>query len=289
MKKTILFFAICTLFSLELFSQDTSKQEPDPVILQKLEKWKDLKFGLQKHWGTYSQWGIVESWSLCSEDEPWCKRSMKNYADYCKAYVRLKETFNPVKFNPEKWAEAAKYAGMKYVIFTTKHHDGFCMFNTHLTDYKITDTGCPFHSNPLADVTKEILNAFRKQGFWAGTYFSKPDWHSNNYWAEEWATPDRNVNDSIKKYPDRWNKFCDFTFNQVRELMSGYGKIDILWLDGGWVSKQNNQDINMDAIAKMARSYQRDLIIVDRAVPGRYENYRTPEQEIPGKKRSVTG
>ena len=257
--------------------------ETDPVILAKLEQWKDLKFGLLMHWGTYSQWGIVESWSLCSEDEDWCRRKIKNYADYCRDYTRLITTFNPVEFDPGKWAEAARYAGMKYVIFTTKHHDGFCMFDTKLTDYRITSDNCPFHSNPRANVTKEIFNAFRAQGFWTGAYFSKPDWHCNDYWAEEWATPNRNVNYSIKKYPQRWQKYCDFTFNQIHELVSEYGKVDILWLDGGWVDPKNNQDINMPKIADMARSFQHDLLIVDRTVTGKYENYRTPEQEIPDK------
>jgi alpha-L-fucosidase len=182
-----------------------------------------------------------------------------------------------------KWALAAKYAGMKYVIFTTKHHDGFCMFDTKQTNYSIVGDSCPFHVNAKADVTKEIFRAFRNEGFWAGAYFSKPDWHCNDYWAEEWATPTRNVNYSIKKYPERWGKYCDYTYNQIRELMSGYGKIDILWLDGGWVDPKNGQDIHMPEIASMARSYQPDLLIVDRTVTGKYENYRTPEQEIPDK------
>ncbi|MBN1197837.1 MAG: alpha-L-fucosidase, partial [Bacteroidales bacterium] len=234
------------------------------------------------HWGPYSQWGVVESWSICSEDEPWCRRNMKNYVDYCRTYTKLKNSFNPVQFNPEKWARAAKDAGMKYVVFTAKHHDGFCMFDTKQTDYSITDAGCPFSLNPMANVTKEIFDAFRAQGFWTGAYFSKPDWHSNDYWAEEWATPDRNVNYSIENYPERWNAFCRFTFNQIEELVSGYGQVDILWLDGGWVCPQNGQDIDMPGIVAMARSHQPGLIVVDRAVGGKFENYRTPEQHIPG-------
>ena len=271
------------VYTYPAFSQESRNpdKETDSLVLQKLDQWKNLKFGLLMHWGTYSQWGIVESWSLCSEDEPWCIRKMKNYADYCKAYVQLKTTFNPVKFDPDNWAAAAKYAGMKYVVFTTKHHDGFCMFDTKQTDYKINDKDCPFHLNPKANVTREIFDAFRKQGFWTGAYFSKPDWHSNDYWAEEWATPNRNVNYSIKKYPERWQRFCDFTYNQINELTTQYGKVDILWLDGGWVSVQNGQDINMPKIAAMARKNQPGIIVVDRAVGGRYENYRTPEQEIP--------
>ena len=278
---------VFTFLSLLIFAGISGQEKPpyipetDPAVAARLEEWKDLKFGLLMHWGTYSQWGIVESWSLCSEDEPWCKRKIKNYMDYCRAYTNLKTTFNPVKFDPDKWAAAAAGAGMKYVVFTTKHHDGFCMFDTKQTDYKITDQGCPFHVNPKANVAKEIFNAFRKQGMWAGAYFSKPDWHSNDYWAEEWATPNRNVNYDIKKYPERWKKFCDYSYRQIEELMSQYGKIDILWLDGGWVSPENNQDINMSSIAEMARKNQPGLIIVDREVPGKYENYRTPEQQIP--------
>ncbi len=283
--KKIALLLLFVIISIVSFSQEESKYIPetDSAVLNKIEQWKDLKFGLLMHWGTYSQWSIVESWSLCSEDEPWCKRKIKNYMDYCRAYTNLKTTFNPVRFDPDKWAAAAFNAGMKYVVFTTKHHDGFCMFDTKQTDYKITDPGSPFHTNPRANVAKEIFDAFRNKGMWTGAYFSKPDWHSNDYWAEEWATPNRNVNYDINKYPDRWQSFCNYTYNQIEELMSQYGKIDILWLDGGWVSPANNQDINIPAIAQMARKYQPGLIIVDREVPGKYENYRTPEQQIPAK------
>ena len=134
--------------------------EKDPLVRKKIDKWQDLKFGLLMHWGPYSQWGVVESWSICSED--WIHRKSDNYEEYKRRYEKLKNTFNPIKFNPEKWAKAAKKAGMKYVIFTTKHHDGFCMFDTKYTNYKITDKDCPFHTNPRANITKEIFNAFRK-------------------------------------------------------------------------------------------------------------------------------
>ena len=108
--------------------------DPDPLVRQKIEAWQDLKLGLLMHWGTYSQWGIVESWSLCAEDEPWCKRSMDDYTAYKAAYEKLQTTFDPVKFDPERWATAAHDAGMKYVVFTTKHHDGFTMFDTRESD-----------------------------------------------------------------------------------------------------------------------------------------------------------
>src|SRR6202012_5378865 len=126
-------------------------------------------------------------------------------------------------------------AGMRYVVFTTKHHDGFCMFDTHETDYKMTSPRTPFSSNPRANVAFEVLKAFRTAGFGIGAYFSKPDWHSNDYWWSYFPPLNRNVNYDPAKYPARWTAFKDYTYNQIKELMSGYGHMDILWLDGGWV------------------------------------------------------
>ncbi|HMK38486.1 MAG TPA: alpha-L-fucosidase [Bacteroidota bacterium] len=258
------------------------ERESDPLVLRKLEWFQDQKFGLLLHWGPYAQWGVVESWSICSEDEPWCRRTMDNYVEYCRRYEELKGTFNPLKFAPDSWASAASGAGMRYVVFTTKHHDGFCMFDTKLTDYRVTDPGCPFHSNPRANVVYEVFRSFRERGFGIGAYFSKPDWHSPWYWNPYWAHADRNVNYAVEKHPDLWRKFQEYTYGQIEELMSGYGSIDILWLDGGWVNPGNRgQDVRIPALASMARSHQPGLIVVDRAVGGPYENYRTPEQEVP--------
>ncbi|MFI5252176.1 MAG: alpha-L-fucosidase [Bacteroidota bacterium] len=285
--KILCTFILCArIFGSVHAQQDLSKEkETDPLVLKKLEWFHDMKFGLLMHWGPYSQWGVVESWSICPEDEGWCQRKGPFGADYFgykKAYENLKTTFNPVKFDPEKWAAAAKEAGMRYVVFTTKHHDGFCMFDTKQTDYKVTDAGCPFSSNPQRNVAGEIFSSFRKQGFGIGAYFSKPDWHSPDYWWDYFPPTDRNVNYDIKKHTEKWDSFKSFTFKQIKELMSEYGSMDILWLDGGWVNPDNKgQDIDMPKIAAMARSYQPGLIIVDRAVPGKYENYRTPEQEVP--------
>jgi alpha-L-fucosidase len=308
---------ITTLFCLfsfiSLSAQEGEKiyfPDPDPLVQQKLDQWQDLKFGLLMHWGTYSQWGIVESWSICPEDYGWCERKKgnnpNNYVEYVKEYENLKSTFDPVGFDPERWARAAKDAGMRYVVFTTKHHDGFCMFDTRLTDYKITDESCPFHTNPKTNVTKEIFDAFRAQEMWVGPYFSKPDWHSDFYWDPYFPPMDRNVNYDPAEYPDKWERYVQFTQNQILELMSDYGKIDILWLDGGWVAKESkesiekyyenhainstsgflktkliNQDIRMDELVEKARQKQPGLIVVDRAVPGKNQNYLTPENTVP--------
>ncbi|MFT3910473.1 MAG: alpha-L-fucosidase [Ferruginibacter sp.] len=305
----IVITALVISFSTNTFAQEQQYfPDPDPAIQKRLEDWQDLKFGLLMHWGTYSQWGIVESWSICPEDLSWATGGRKpgiadSYDEYVKKYTALKTTFNPVKFDPQKWADAAKEAGMKYLVFTTKHHDGFCMFDSKYTDYKITDKDCPFSTNPHSNIAKEVFNAFRKDNFWIGAYFSKPDWHSDYYWWKQFPAGDRNANYSIQKYPAQWKKFVDYTHNQVNELMSDYGKMDILWLDGGWVCKktdeevktqlsevyENNrfarnpqsQDIDMAGLVKAARAKQPGLIVVDRAVPGPYQNYLTPEQHIP--------
>ena len=270
----------------------------DKLVQAKLAQWGKIKFGLLMHWGTYSQWGVVESWSLCPEDEGWTVRKgpyAKDWFSYKQAYENLQTTFNPIKFNPEKWALAAKNAGMKYVVFTTKHHDGFNMFDTKQSDYKITGTNSPFANNPKANVAKEIFNAFRDQGFMTGAYFSKPDWNTPDYWWKYFPPKDRNVSYDPKKYPEKWESFKKFTYNQIEELMSDYGKIDILWLDGGWVRPfssvdtsvewqrtiKHNQDIDMGNIARMARTHQPGLLVVDRTVHGEYENYVTPEQQVP--------
>ncbi|MCW3091240.1 MAG: alpha-L-fucosidase [Ferruginibacter sp.] len=267
----------------------------DIKVKEKLDKWQDQKFGMIIHWGLYAVPGIIESWELCSED--WINRpdSNRSYDDYKKWYWGLKKDFNPVNFDPESWAKAGKAAGMKYVVFTTKHHDGFCMFDTKQTDFKISNG--PFAGNPKADVAKYVFDAFRKNDFMIGAYFSKPDWHSENYWWPKYATPNRNNNYDISKFPWRWNKFKEYTFQQISELMHNYGAIDILWLDGGWVRPLEtvneevrswgadipkwSQDIDMRRIATMAREAQPGLLMVDRTVHGPYENYQTPEQRIP--------
>ncbi len=248
-------------------------------VLASLDKWQDLKFGVLFHWGLYSIPGIVESWSICSEDVDWIPRdSTIAYEDYKRSYYNLIEKFNPIDFNPDQWADAMKVGGMKYMIFTTKHHDGFNLFDTKQTDFSVAHSA--FKNNPKADVAKYIFEAFRKKDFMIGAYFSKPDWHCEYYWWPRYATPTRNVNYDIKKHPDRWESYQKFTSNQIEELMSNYGKIDILWLDGGWVAAPK-QDIKMDSIANMARSHQPNLLIVDRTIHGRNENYQTPERSIP--------
>ncbi len=256
--------------------------EGHPAVQEKLAAWQDLKLGFMVHWGTYSQRGWCESWGLCSEDVDWLSPPQPSYQSYYDTYVGLKATFDPVDFDAAAWARMARDAGMRYFVFTTKHHDGFCMFDTQQTAYKITDAGCPFHVDPRADVTKRLFAAFRAEGLRVGAYFSKPDWNVPWYWSPHWQHGTRNVNYRPKAHPEIWQKFVAFTHAQVEELCTGYGPLDILWLDGAWVAPENlDQDLRMDRLAAVARRHQPGMLIVDRWVGGRYENYRTPEQKVP--------
>jgi len=281
---------VASLIGLLVLAAASSAAEPeDAMVARRLEWFQDLKFGFMMHWGPYSQWGCIESWPLVEVDKwarpddlaAWVERG-KDIERFKRDYFALNRTFNPVKFDPAPWAAAAKRAGMRYVVFTTKHHDGFSMFDTRLTDYRTTHPDCPFSKSPRADAVRAVFDAFRREGFGVGAYFSKADWHSPYYWSPDRPARDRNPNYDTLKEPERWAKFVEFVHGQVAELVSNYGRVDILWLDAGQV-RPPAQDLRMDRLAALARGRQPELLIVDRTVGGRYENYRTPEQEVPAK------
>ena len=234
----------------------------DQQVLDKLDKWQDQKFGVLFHWGLYSVPGIVESWSICSEDVDWISRKKPlPYDEYKEWYWGLKDSLNPVNFNPEQWADVMQDAGIKYMIFTTKHHDGFCTYDSKYTDFSIAHGA--FKDNPRKNVAYHVFDAFRKRGFMTGCYFSKPDWHCEWFWNPYFATPDRNINYKKDRHPDWWKNYQTFTRNQLNELMSDYGSFDILWLDGGWVK---GDDIGLDDILAQARRKHPGLISVDRSI-----------------------
>ncbi len=248
----------------------------DPQVLDKLDKWQDQKFGVLFHWGLYSVPGIVESWSICSEDEEWISRKQMPYDEYKKWYWGLKDSLNPVNFNPEQWADVMQDAGMRYMIFTSKHHDGFCTFDSKYTDFSIANG--PFKDNPRKNVAYHVFDAFRQKGFMIGCYFSKPDWHCEWFWSPYYATGNRHPNYKKDRHPEWWENYRTFTQNQLNELMTDYGSFDILWLDGGWVS---GDEIGLDGILEKARKQHPGLISVDRSIRGKNENYQTPERGIP--------
>ena len=274
-----LLFLLMTAFSVSVYADDTEEYQwpDDQQVVGKLRQWQDLKYGIILHWGVYSVPGMVESWQITSED--WITPdTTRTYEEEKLWYWGLSKDFNPVKFNPEQWAKVAKDGGMKYVVFTTKHHDGFCLWDTKTTDYSVAHSG--FAQNPKVDVARYVFDAFRNEGLWAGAYFSKPDWHSPYYWWPAKATPTRHHNYRIEDYPERWAKYQKFVYDQIDELMSDYGHFDILWLDGGWCTAPR-EDIKLDEIVDNARRHQPGLIVVERACPGKHENYQTPEQTIP--------
>lgn len=263
------------------------------AVRGKLDEWADNKFGVLIHWGLYSEIGIVESWTICAEEQDWIPRdSTANYEEYKQWYWNTADRFNPEDFDPDQWAELCKQTGFKYLVFTSKHHDGFNMYDTKFSDFSISKHA--FKDNPRNNVVAEVFDAFRKKDFMIGLYYSKPDWHSDYYWWRRYSTPTRGANYKIADNNWRWLKFEEFIFNQLNELTDGsYGDIDILWLDGGWVVGASERDIerrkagepfrrpglDMDKLASIVRGNQDGLLIVDRSIAGKYQDYLTPERE----------
>ena len=270
-------------------SEQNYIKSDDPVIQQKLEWFRDQKLALMMHWGPYSQWGIVESWALSDADAQWSRAGVDwetTGEDLKRDYFDLNKTFNPVRFQPERWADLAKDNGFKYFIFTTKHHDGFCMWDTQYSDYKITSPSCPFHAHHYADICGHLFEAFRRRGLGIAAYFSKADWHTPHYWAENQRKGnfmDRNPTYNPEENPELWEKFVQFTHNQVLELVRNYGKLDVLWFDAGQVCRQNGQDIRIEELIEKVRAIQPWILSADRTCGGACENYVTPEQCVPKK------
>ena len=284
--KKIVIIVLAAFMSLNVFAQYIPPVEDD--VKANLAEWQDLKFGMFIHWGVYSQWGVIESWSLAPDDISWqyrarAERSL-SYFDYLHEYEHLKDTFNPTEFDPGKWADAAKYAGMKYVVFTTKHHDGFCMFDTHQTDYKVTDEGCAFHSDPRANIAKEVFNAYRARGIKAGAYFSIPDWHSDDFWWRRFPPKSTRANYIAANHPEKWAAFQDYIAAQLDELTSGeYGDLMLMWYDMPVSDDSKEAQYDWERFAKVVRGNQPGTIMVARGQHTIYENYQTPEQTIPEK------
>ena len=196
-------------------------------------------------------------------------------------YWNLSKTFNPTKFNPTKWAAAAKDAGMTYFVMTTKHHDGFAMYNTTSHGapgqpvYGVTGADCPAQR----DLFGEVAAAMRKEGMLVGAYYSKADWHSHSFWDETLGFPtDRNVNYNITENPAKWQSFVDFDRAQLNEIQRQYAP-DIVWLDAGWVG-QGIQFLPLSDWAVTHRKINPQQLWVNRD-GGVVEDYLTPENPPP--------
>ncbi|MHA0856752.1 alpha-L-fucosidase [Paenibacillus sp. CMAA1364] len=262
----------------------------NPDVMRNLEKFQDHKLGIMMHWSPACQLGIFESWCMSDDSAAWSKMDVDwtdDMNEFREQYRNLRTTFNPIRFQPEAWAELAKDSGFQYLLFTTKHHDGFCMWDTKTTDYKITSENTPFNSHRYADICKNLFDAFRERGMDIHAYFSKPDWNTPYYWSPDFDTPDgktdRNVNYDVTEHPEIWEKFVQMSHQQITEIMTNYGRIEALWLDGGWVCPDNKgQDIRIGEIVERIRSTtQPHLMAIDRTVGGPYENFITPEQTVP--------
>ena len=207
------------------------------------EQWfMDMGLGMFIHWSVDVQLGAVISHSMAGASE-----------DYLQKFTtELPKTFNPKKFDPEEWAVLAKLAGMKYVVFTTKHHAGFCMWDTKTTDFNIMHT--PFKRDAL----KEIISAFRKQGIAIGLYFSPEDFHY--FWKHNIPLGRMQV---PQHFPAQNPELMAYDKAQVKELLTQYGKIDLIFFDGP-----------ADGLKEYAWQLQPDILVTRGAM-------RTPEQELP--------
>jgi alpha-L-fucosidase len=216
-----------------------------------LEAWRADRFGLFIHWGPVSLKGTEIGWSRAGE-----RRGYRGPGTQVpvEVYDNLYKEFNPVQFNAREWVALAQAAGMKYLVFTSRHHDGFSMFDTQASDYKITSPLSPFRR----DVVKELADACHAAGLKFGLYYSQPDWHHPDAF-----TPDRHAN------------YLAYLKAQVREICTNYGRLDILWFDG---LGKKAEDYGAVEVNRMARELQPHLLINNRN--GLPEDFDTPEQRV---------
>jgi len=222
-------------------SMDNKLEKSVGNKLERLEWFRSLGLGMFIHWSMDSQLGCVISHSLVGAS-----------GDYVRRFINdLPRTFKPRKFDPESWAVLARLAGMKYVVFTTKHHSGFCMFETATTDFGIMNT--PYGK----DITCEIVHAFREQGIRVGFYFSPDDFH---FLHRQGRTISRTRPEAL---PSNNPELMEHNLRQVRELLTNYGSIDIIFFDG-----------EPQGLRDLAWELQPDIVVTRGGM-------ETPEQKIP--------
>lgn len=225
------------------------------------------RFGMFIHWGLYAMPARHE----------WVKtRECRPEAEYEK-YFRY---FQPDLFDARAWARQARAAGMRYAVLTTKHHEGFCLWDSRYTDYKVTNTPA------RRDVVREFVEAFRAEGLRVGFYYSLLDWHHPDF-PIDMNHPRRKDPDAQAQNEGRdMRRYAQYMRNQVAELLTGYGKIDILWLDfsygerkEGWMRGKGKEDWESEALIALARRLQPGILINNRA--GIEQDLWTPEQHQP--------
>jgi alpha-L-fucosidase len=227
-----------------LLPEDKVRLSNDP---RKTEQFRDAGLGLFIHWGPNSQVGTEISWPLNNAS-----------ADYVKKYYALAGTFNPARFDPAEWARLAKLAGIEYVCFTAKHHDGFCMFDTAYSDFKITKT--PYGK----DIAAQVADAFRNEEILVGFYYSPGDFRYQFETGRKFKhlyEPDFTSGDL---FGPQKKTFVDYERGQVEELLTKYGDVFMIWFDG-----------QCEPLKKQSWRVKQDVFIGRGEIP-------TPEQEIPG-------
>lgn len=236
-----------------------------------MEWWRDARFGMFIHWGLYSVAGGEWNGKPSPGAGEWI---MNDVQIPVSQYARLVPQFNPEKFKAQDWVRLAKAAGMKYIVITTKHHDGFGLFPSSLTDWCIKST--PFKRDPL----KELALACKEEGIKLGFYYSIMDWHHPDY------APHKPWNDLTSDSPE-FDRYVGFMKGQLKELLTGYGPISVLWFDGEW---ENTWTYERGAdLYNWVRRLQPDIIVNNRVgtelplQPGQRKigDYKTPEQSIP--------
>lgn len=231
--------------------------------------WFDTaRFGLFVHWGHSSQQGVELSWPLVGSkmSTPYTTNVTVD------EYHATAATFNPVHWDPQALAREAKRCGMQYAILTTKHHDGFAMYHTKRGAFSIE------HAPYKRDITREFLDAMRAEGLRVGVYYSLSDWHHSDYPAFTEADKPYEFG-RWPKAPATWDRYREDMFAQVRELLTEYGEISVIWFDGFW--ERNIDEWKSAHLAKMIRELQPGILINDR-LP-REGDFETPEQFVPSK------
>jgi alpha-L-fucosidase len=242
MKKLILLMICLSCYSL-IFGQTFASKD------DRLEWWKDARFGMFIHWGPVSLKGTEISWSRGGTGIP------------IEEYDSLYKQFNPVKYNADEWVKLAKDAGMKYIIFTSKHHDGFCMWDTKYTDYNIMNS--PFKR----DVMKELAAACKKHGMALGFYHSTCDWYNPDF-------PLTSPGGSVRRPTSNLERYTIYLKNESAEIIKNYGPLLVMWYD----VPQEFDAIRGEGVIDYIRTIQPDILVNNRTgAPGDFD---TPEQQV---------
>jgi len=239
------------------------------------DKEKHVKWFLEDRFGLFIHWGL---YSIPASGE-WIRNNERlSVADYQPYF----EEFDPIFYNPREWAKAAKEAGQKYAVLTAKHHDGFCLFDSNLTEYKATNTPAG------RDLVKEYVDAFRAEGLKVGLYYSIIDWHHPDYPAYGDRHHPMRDNEDLQYVTGDFSRYITYFHGQVKELLTNYGKIDIMWFDFSY-DDMTGEKWHATELIEMIRSIQPDILIDNRlggnllsSEPEKYAgDFYSPEQIIP--------